>query len=164
MSASREKKTGKSVLNETSVKVGKALARSTHTVEETGHKIKNAAEKLAKEAREAAHRIEETVDKKVDRIKKEAIGLKKKQPAPRASDERPLFSSAKDMAVEACIGFLAGDIYQYLDKYGAMPVDQVSGAMRANGNSPALINAALGWLAREARITFSADGSQVSPL
>jgi len=164
MSTSKEKKAGKSVLNETSVRVGKALARSTHTVEETGQKIKNAAEKLAKEARETAHRIEETVEKKVGKIKKEASGPGKKQPAPRAAGGGQLFSPAKEMTVEACIGFLAGDIYQYLDKHGAMPVEQVSGAMRANGNSPALVSAALGWLAREGRIAFSADGARISLL
>lgn len=164
MSASKEKKTGSSVLSETSAKVGKALARSSHKIEETGHKLKKAAEKLGKEAREATHRIEETVDETMDKVKKEVKGLGKKSPAAESSGGKRLCTPGKGMTVDACIGFLAGDIYQYLDKHGTSPLTRVKSAMAEKGHSADLVNMALGWLAREARVSFSTDGAKVSLL
>lgn len=162
MAASKEKKSEKSALSETSVKVGKALARSSHKVEQTGQKIRKAAEKLAKEAKVVTHRIEESVDETVGKVKKEMVGLGKKKPAAQPGSRSCLFNPAKGMSVEICLGFLAGDVYQHLQERGGMPVSALCRAMEEKGAGVAMVSAALGWLAREAKISFSKDGAEVS--
>lgn len=161
MATSKEKKTGKSVLNETSAKVGKALARSTHKVEATGQKIKKAAENLAKEARGTTRRIEETMEETMGKVKKEVGDLGKKRPSPEKAGAEPLLPPAKGMTVEGSIGFLAGDIYQHLAATGKTPVAKLIKTMEAGKNKLPMISAALGWLAREAKIGFSQDGSEI---
>jgi len=151
---------GKSVLTETSEKVGKALARSSHKVEEAGEKLKKTAKTLAKNA---AHKVEETVEETVGKVKKEVSSLTKKKDAGCEKKNSPL-NPAKGMTVEGSIGFLAGDIYQYLTSNGSTAVDKIVKVMQGRTYNESLINAALGWLAREAKIRFSKDGSKVSLL
>ena len=150
----------RSTLTEAGKKVGKALARSGHTMEETGHKMKKAAEKIVKKATKQA---EKTVESALGTIKKEVNELTHKKPAGAAPEKASLFKPGKGMTVEAQIGFLAGDILAYLTENGQTPVAKITGAMKNRG-SIALLGAALGWLAREAKISFSKDGDKVSAL
>ncbi|MFZ5776436.1 MAG: winged helix-turn-helix domain-containing protein [Thermodesulfobacteriota bacterium] len=156
--ASKKTQAAAKTLNETTIKVGKALARSTHQMEQTGRKLKKAAEKLVKEA---GHRVEETVEETVDVIKKEVKSLtKKKESAP----ANPLlFHPGRGMTVEGQMGFLAGDIYHYLCDHGTVTVEKLHKQL-AKRHPAALIFAALGWLTREAKIRFSDDGQTVSLL
>jgi len=153
-------KKNKSALNDAGRKVGKALARSSHTVEETGQKMKAAAEKLVKDA---AKKAEETMESAIGKVKKEVSELTHKKPTCAASEKSPLFKPGKGMTVEGQIGFLAGDIFEYLNENSPATVEKIACAMKNRGSS-ALLGAALGWLAREAKITFSANGSEVSIL
>ncbi|MGV1099863.1 winged helix-turn-helix domain-containing protein [Thiovibrio sp. JS02] len=149
-----------SPLTKTSQKVGKALARSSHTVEKTGEKLKKAAKKLVKEA---THKVEETVEQTVSKVKKEVDSLTKKKAggaAAKNSSPKP----AREISVESSIGFLAGDIFQYLSSNGTTSVEKIIKTMKARKNNESLINAALGWLAREAKISFSKDGKEISVL
>ncbi len=148
-----------SALSETSKKVGKALARSSHKVEQTGTKLKKTAQKLVKEA---THKVEETVEEAVGKVKKEVGGLGKKMGSGQSGNGP--YAPTPGMSVEGSIGFLAGDIYQYLSENGATPVEKLVKAIEKRKNSEALINAALGWLAREAKITFAKKGDSVSVL
>lgn len=150
----------KSALTEAGKKVGKALARSGHTVEETGQKMKKAAEKIVKDA---TRKAEKSVESAIDKVKKEVSEITRKKPAGASVAKASLFMPEKGMTIEGQIGFLAGDIYEHLCKNGPTPVDKISGFTKKSGNL-ALMGAALGWLAREAKITFSADGSEVSLL
>lgn len=150
----------KSTLNETGKKVGKALARSSHTVEETGQKMKKAAEKMVKDATKKA---EKSVESAIGKVKKEISELTHKKTACAASDKSPMFKPGKGTTVEGQIGFLAGDIFEYLTKNGPTPVAKITSAMKSKASLP-LIGAALGWLAREAKISFSKDGAKVSLL
>ncbi|HIJ90234.1 MAG: winged helix-turn-helix domain-containing protein [Desulfobulbaceae bacterium] len=165
-------KKDKSVLTEAGKKVGKALARSGHTAEKTGNKMKKAAEKIVKEA-------EKTVESAIGKVKAELSGLpaqtklmpfgyKKevselthKKTTCATPEKGPLFKPSKSMTVEGQIGFLAGDIFMYLSENGPTPVAKITSVMENRG-SLALLGAALGWLAREAKISFSKDGSKVS--
>lgn len=148
----------RSALTEAGKKVGKALARSGHTMEETGHKMKKAAEKIVKKA---AKKAEKTVESAIGKVKKEVKELTHKKTSCAAPGKDPLFKPGKGMTVESQIGFLAGDIFEYLSENGPTPVAKIASAMKSRGN-PSLLGAALGWLAREAKISFSKDGSKVS--
>lgn len=150
----------KSTLTEAGKKVGKALARSGHTMEETGHKMKKAAEKIVKKA---AKKAEKTVESAIGKVKKEVSELTHKK-APCAPPEKsPLFKPEKGMTVEGQIGFLAGDIFEYLSENGPTPLAKITSVMKNRGGV-ALLGAALGWLAREAKISFSKDGTKISVL
>lgn len=150
----------RSALTEAGKKMGKALARSSHTVEKTGQKMKKAGEKLVKDATKKA---EKTVQSAIGKVRKEVSELPHKK-APCATPEKsPLFKPGKGMTVEGQIGFLAGDILEYLCENGTTPVTEIAGVMKKRGG-PALLGAALGWLAREAKISFSPCGTKVSRL
>lgn len=153
-------KKNKATLTETGKKVGKALARSSHTVEETGQKMKNAAEKIVKDA---AKKAEKTVESAIGKVKKEVRELTHKKPACATSDKGQMFKPGKGTTVEGQIGFLAGDIFDYLTQNGPTPVTKITSVMKNRASLP-LIGAALGWLAREAKISFSKDGAKVSLL
>ena len=150
----------RSTLSEAGKKMGKALARSSHTVEKTGQKMKKAAEKIVKKATKQA---EKTVESAIGTIKKEVNEFTHRKTPYAASEKSPLFKPGKGMTVEGQIGFLAGDILEYLTQNGPTPVTKITGAMKNRG-SIALLGAALGWLAREAKISFSKDGDKVSVL
>ena len=150
----------KSALAEAGKKVGKALARSGHTVERTGQKMKKAAEKIVKNA---AKKAEKTVESAFGKVKKEVSELTHKKTACAAPGKDPLFKPGKGMTVESQIGFLAGDIFEYLTQNGPTPVAKIASVMKNRGNL-SLLGAALGWLAREAKISFSKDGTKVSIL
>ncbi|MFA6499789.1 MAG: winged helix-turn-helix domain-containing protein [Desulfurivibrionaceae bacterium] len=149
-----------STLNEAGKKVGKALARSSHTVEKTGQKMKTAAEKFVKDA---AKKAEKSVESAIGKVKKEVSELTHKKTTCTASEKDLLFKPGKGMTVEGQIGFLAGDILEYLSENGPTPVEKITSVMKKQG-SLTLLGAALGWLAREAKITFSKDGAKVSIL
>src|SRR3989339_392780 len=171
-------KKNQSALNDAGRKVGKALARSGHTVEETGQKMKKAAEKMVKDAAKKAEKTVEsaigTIKAELSRLpaqtklipsgcKKEVSSLTHKKPAGAAPGKDPLFKPGKGMTVEGQIGFLAGDIFEYLNENSPATVEKIACAMKNRGSS-ALLGAALGWLAREAKISFSKDGAKISIL
>jgi len=147
-------------LAEAGKKVGQALARSSHTVEKTGRKMKKAGEKLVKDA---AKKAEKTVQSAIGKVKKEVNELTHKKTACATPEKSPLFKPGKGMTVEGQIGFLAGEIFEYLCENGTTPVTEIAGVMKKRGGL-ALLGAALGWLAREAKISFSKDGAKVSVL
>jgi cytoskeletal protein RodZ len=159
MASKKSKKTDIS-LKTASVEVGKALARSTHTVEETGRKAKKAAEEFVKTASKKAETTVETTLKKVKAAVKKPLTSAAKSKAPLACPLTP----GKGMDVQGHIGFLAGEIFHYLDEKGTTPVDKLLKVMKSGANSEALVYSALGWLARECKISFSPDGSIVSLL
>lgn len=158
--ASKKDKSVATSLNETTVKVGKALARSTHQMEQTGRKLKKAAEKLVKEA---SNRVEETVEDTVDLVKKEVKSLRKKTAPATMPSSPPLFQPCHGMTVEGQIGFMAGDIYHHLSTHGPTPLNKLHDQLIRHHPS-SLVFAALGWLTREAKICFSEDGLTVSLL
>ncbi len=150
------KKSKKGKLAEASAKVGKTLARSTHKAEDTGRKVKEQAEKLIKDATKKA---EKTVDTAVSKVKK--MTTTKKKPAAKTKKVSP-FKPDKKMSVEGHLGFIAGDIYEYLEKNGTTEVEKIINIMKRRKNSTGLTCGALGWLTREAKVTFSKDGNKVS--
>jgi vacuolar-type H+-ATPase subunit H len=150
----------RSALTEAGKKMGKALARSSHTVEKTGQKMKKAGEKLVKDATKKA---EKTVQSAIGKVRKEVSALTHKKTAGTTPEKAPPFKPGKGMTVEGQIGFLAGDILEYLTKNGPTPVAKIAEVMKKRGSLP-LLGAALGWLAREAKIAFSKDGAKVSVL
>lgn len=159
MAAKKSKKNDRS-LKTAGVEVGKALARSTHTVEETGRKAKKAAENFVKTASKKAEITVETTLEKVKAAVKNPLAAAAKSKAVAACPLTP----GKGMDVPGHMGILAGEIYHYLSEKGESPVDRLLKSMKSGANSEALIYAALGWLARECKVTFTADGSKVKLL
>lgn len=135
-------RTQKDTLTDAGVRIGKALARSSVKVEQTGRKAQQAAKRL----------VEAT------------MGKGKKSAAPRrakSTAESPLKPNSA-MTVEALIGFLAGDIYNYLAEKKEVVTADLFRAMKHRNNSQAYICAALGWLAREYKIRFLDDGEKIA--
>ncbi|HIJ79494.1 MAG: winged helix-turn-helix domain-containing protein [Desulfobulbaceae bacterium] len=162
MPAKKNKKTDKSGLTETSIKVGKALARSSSKVEQTGQQVKTATQKLVKSATEMA---EETFDATLHKIKEagERVIGNKAAPAKKATLKNP-FKPGKKMTVEKHFSELAEDIYAYLTENDETSVDKLTNVMKRRKNSVAVIYATLGWMSREAKISFSKDGANISAI
>ncbi|MEW6593992.1 MAG: winged helix-turn-helix domain-containing protein [Thermodesulfobacteriota bacterium] len=142
MATRKSPRTTKDALTKASVRVGKALARSSAKIEQTSRKAKRTARQL----------IESTVGRKEKRA----------APArPKGTAESPLKPNSA-MTVEALTGFLAGDIYNYLSEKKLVETVDLFRAMKRRNNTPAYICAALGWLAREYKIRFLDDGEKIA--
>ncbi|NQT18719.1 MAG: winged helix-turn-helix domain-containing protein [Planctomycetes bacterium] len=57
--------------------------------------------------------------------------------------------------MDAKIGVAAGDVYRFLEAEGASTVRQLK---KATGHSDATINQAIGWLAREEKVSREMHG------
>lgn len=135
MSASKEaekKKTDDNQLTKAGREVGKALARSSFQAEQTGRKIKK--------------KVGETVSRMTGKA------TKIKSP----------FTEKGGIAVTETMGFVAGEIFDYLCQKGEMGTEQLVHTIMHRQNSSAMVYCAIGWLAREGKITFSSDGSLIS--
>lgn len=139
--ATNHSRTTKDTLTEASVRVGKALARSSVTIEKTGRQARQMAEQLVGSA----------------------IGKKAKPATTRSKGKaESLLKPNSAMTVEALIGFLAGDIYNYLEEKREIATSELFRAMKRRNNTSAYICAALGWLAREYKIRFLDDGEKIA--
>lgn len=132
----------KDLMTETSIKVGKAIARTSAKAEANTKKVKKMAEELL-----------DTVSTKAGRPKNAG----QKSTAKRKKSELPL-SPAPGLSVEGHLGFLAGDIYHHLQAEGQTPVSTLLTTLKKRQHSEAMIYAAMGWLAREGQVTFTPDG------
>ncbi len=143
MATTPRPRTTKNTLTDAGIRVGKALARSSAKIEQTGRKARRVAKQL----------VESTVGKKT------------KQPAPAIrpkGEAESLLKPNSAMTVEALIGFLAGDIYNYLAETKQVTTADLFRAMKRRDNNTAYICAALGWLAREYKIHFLDDGETIA--
>ena len=113
-------------IKDASVRVGKALARSSFKAEEAGRKAKDTARKLIQPAKKKA-------------VLKPDTGL----------------------TTSTQFGFVAGDIYAYLNENGRTEVDKVVRAMTQRKSTTGMVYCAIGWLAREEKIQFTPDGSEM---
>ena len=138
----------KSKLTETTEKVGKALARSSFKAESAGKKAKK--------------KVEDIVGKVSRRSQQTATRPKTGQSNSKKSSAKALFKPGSGLSCSEQIGLAAGDIFHYLRDNGQLPADKVVNAMMRRKNSQAICLAAIGWLAREDKISFSEDGEQLS--
>lgn len=134
-------------MTETSIKVGKALARTSVKAEQSTQKVKKMAEEL----------LDTVTGKQTDK-KVTAPKTKKSAPRPRP---HPL-SPAAGLSVEGHLGFLAGDIYRYLETDGNTAVNKLVSTLKKSNHNDAMIYAAIGWLAREGQVTFTPDGKNLT--
>ena len=65
-------------------------------------------------------------------------------------------ASLKDLAISEGIGFIAGDIYTYLYKNGEASLIDLKNELK---QTPAMIQFAVGWLARENQVVLSKKGA-----
>jgi hypothetical protein len=136
-----------SLLTETSIKVGKALAKSALKAEATGKKAKDAATKL----------VETVKEKSGVSVLKEAKKVVKKTKAV----NRATFPLQDNLSVKMRMGFLAGDLFHYLKENGETKIDKLVRIMQKRKNTKAYIFGAIGWLTREGKIAFSKDGNKI---
>ncbi|MDH3393350.1 MAG: winged helix-turn-helix domain-containing protein [Desulfobulbaceae bacterium] len=137
---SRENTASKqTTFTETGIKVGKALARTSAKAERSTRKVKKMAEEL------------------LDSVTGKKAAKAKSTPKPQALTLSP----AAGLSVEESLGFLAGDLYQLLKSNGKTTSKKIIGTLKKGGHSEAMIYAAIGWLAREGKITFTPKGDKL---
>jgi len=136
----------KDIITETSIKVGKALARTSVQAEKSTRKVKKMAEELL-----------ETVG---DKVSRKNISEKVKKIG-ELSRDIPL-APAAGLSVEGHLGFLAGDLYQTLKAEGETSTAELVKTLKKRCHSEAMIYAAMGWLAREGQATFTPDGKSLT--
>ncbi|TFG36182.1 MAG: hypothetical protein E4H46_03910 [Desulfobacterales bacterium] len=140
MSEKKETKTDSSAENKlihAGQEVGKAIARSTFQAEQTGKKIKK--------------KVEATVSR---------LSSGKSNTGAKAA--KSPFTDKGDIAVGDKLGFVAGEIFEHLSQHGEMATEKLVSAIKGRKNSSAMIFCAIGWLAREGKINFSANGALIS--
>lgn len=145
-SQKKQSATKQNKMTEASIKVGKALARTSIKAEKSTNKVKKMAEEL----------LDTVTSKKTD---KKATASTKKKPAAR-SRSLPL-APAAGLSVEGHLGFLAGDLYRVLEADGETAVNKLISSLKKRSHSEAMIYAAIGWLAREGQVTFTPDGKSL---
>ena len=136
----------KDLMTETSIKVGKALARTSVKAETSTKKVKKMAEELLDTV------TAKTTKKKSDRPQ---------PPMAKKKGALPL-SPAPGLSVEGHLGFLAGDIYHHLEAEGQTAVSKLLTALKKRQHTEAMFYAAIGWLAREGQVTFTPDGKDLT--
>lgn len=152
MAPKKTPKPAKDSLTEASIRIGKALGKTSAQLEASGRKAKKTTKNLvASTVKNAEDAVEQTI-KKVTRLT---------TPESRGKSKEPLFMTNKAMTVEANIGFLAGDIYGLLTDKGPIATSELVRVMQKRGNTEAYICAALGWLSREYKIRFIKNGMQI---
>ncbi|MEN8141084.1 MAG: winged helix-turn-helix domain-containing protein [Thermodesulfobacteriota bacterium] len=127
-----------SKLTQTSEKIGRALGRSSFKAEAAGQAAKEKVEGIVG---------------RVTKRQKEDVKQSKVACHP--------FYPGEELTVEEKIGQVAGAIYHYLQSSGQVSVDKVVEVMAGRQISVALCQAALGWLAREDKVSFAADGGTI---
>jgi len=60
--------------------------------------------------------------------------------------------------MDAEMGTAAGDIYRFLETHGPATISQLK---RGTGHKDAVVNQAIGWLAREDKVVREAEGRAV---
>ena len=145
MSAQTKKGSKKqNTMTETGIKVGKALARTSVKAEKSTRKVKQMAEDL------------------LDSVTGIKIAVPKTNQTPPPPRPYPLpLSPVAGLSVEGHLGFLAGDLYQILEADGETTTKKLVSTLKKRSHSEAMIYAAIGWLAREGRVTFTPDGKSL---
>ncbi len=124
----------KKTIKETSQEIGKAIARSTHKVENV-----------------------------VDTVSKKAFDLLGNKDKPKEDMSSPTcpFRINEGNSLEGQIGETAGVIYEYLLKNETVATSRLVNAVMRQKHTKANVYAAIGWLMREAKLEFTEDGAKV---
>ena len=141
----------KNKLTETTERVGKALARSSFQVETVGRRAQKRVEDLVGKVSRRTH---DTMEK--------ADTFTAAEKAPDTTKASPPFTADTGLSIPEQFGLIAGAIHTYLDKNGLVPTSRLINAVMQQKNSRANVLAAIGWLAREDKLQFSADGDMIS--
>lgn len=65
-------------------------------------------------------------------------------------------STKESLPIVASLGFLAGDIFKYLEKHGEASLNDLKTELN---QTPAMLQMAVGWLAREGQIQITKQGA-----
>ncbi|NNF07800.1 MAG: winged helix-turn-helix domain-containing protein [Candidatus Eisenbacteria bacterium] len=90
---------------------------------------------------------------KAKKVAKKAPKAASKTAVPKVETPK---ASLKDLAIGEGIGFIAGDIYTYLYKNGEASLIDLKNELK---QTPAMIQFAVGWLARENNVVLSKKGA-----
>jgi len=134
--------------------IGKALARSQAKLEKTR---RQAVEKAGKMVDRVTHTAEQALDrtvKKNSQDEKEISGTRK------GSSSK--FSGRGKKSVVDTIGLLAEEVLTYLEEQEEIGLSRLVNVMKNRGNSEAMAFGAIGWLAKEGKVTISKDGKKIS--
>lgn len=154
MPAKKAKKSSKGkkkddLMTKTSVRIGKALARSTFKAEEAGRKAKKKVKEI----------IDTTSSETGEKIK---TAVKAVKTTGKANTSAAFLKLKKGLSVEANLDALGKEIQTYLKEMGKAKTDKLLNILVRRGNNKVAIYAALGRLSQKGKITFSAKGTSVS--
>lgn len=154
MPAKKTKKSGKGkkkddLMTKTSIRIGKALARSTFKAEEAGKKAKKKVKKI----------FDTTSSKTEGKIKTAITAVKTTE---KSNTSAAFLKPKKGLSVEANLDRLGKEIQAYLKEMSKAPTDKLLNVLVRRGNSKVAIYAALGRLSQKGKIIFSAKGARIS--
>lgn len=154
MPAKKTQKTGNGkkkndLMTKTSVRIGKALARSTFKAEEAGRKAKKTAREI----------IDRASSKTAEGIK---TAVKSVKPTEKPNNSAGFLRGQKGISIEKNLDVLGKEISAYLEEDGKTKTDKLVNVMMRRGNNKVATYAAIGRLAQKNKIIFSANGASVS--
>ena len=154
MAAKQTKKTSRGKKNDdlmtkTSVRVGKALARSAFKAEEAGRKAKETVKEIVDRTASQASKSAKTASKTI----KEVADLSK---------STDFLKPPKGVSVLGQLDKLAKEICGYLEKNGKTKTEKLVNAMMQQKNSKVAVYGAIGRLAQKGKIEFTTKGSTLS--
>ncbi len=141
-------------LKEAATKIGKALARSQVKFEKTRRQALKRAEEMVERV---THSAEKPMGQKVDDAGEAEERIKGTR---KGSSSR--FKPTGRKSVTDSIGLLADEVQAYLEENEEIGLSKLVNIMKNRSNSEAMTFGAIGWLARDGKITISRDGKKIS--
>jgi len=110
---------------------------------------------VPKSAKKLVHKMAHSVENMLVEQPPEQVGTGKEPGTNRfrATDKKSIIES---------VGLLAEEIRIYMEENEEIGVSKLLGILKNQGNSEAMIFAAMGWLIRDSKITISPDGKKIS--
>ena len=78
------------------------------------------------------------------------------KPAAKTTTATNSTKALKEIGIVVGVGFIAGDIYSHLFRTGEASLNDLK---QETGHTPAMLQMAVGWLAREDKITITKKGA-----
>ncbi len=154
MSAKKSKKADRGkkqedIMTKTSVRIGKALARTSFKAEETSRKAKKKVKEI----------IDKTAAKATATAKCASLAVSGEGDLSKSAD---FLKQQKGATVESQLASLANSICNYLEKNGKTKTTKLLNAMMQQKNSKVAVYAAIGRLAQVGKIVFTAKGATIA--
>lgn len=154
MAAKQTKKAGRGkkqddIMTKTSVRIGKALGRTSFKAEETSRKAKKRVKEI----------IDKTAAKATATAKCASLAVSGEGDLSKSAD---FLKQQKGASVDGQLDSLAAGICNYLEENGKTKTTKLLNAMMRQKNSKVAVYAAIGRLAQRGKIVFTAKGATIA--